>query len=64
MDFAIKLLEGLYDDCDFGDKNQALVQSATEMYHRPTAHIPLIYADYFLIEALSEILNKSNFFMW
>ena len=64
LNFAVKLLEGLYDDCDFGDKNQALVQSATEMYHRPTAHIPLIYADYFLIEALSEILNKSNFFMW
>lgn len=63
LDFAIKLLEGLFDDCDFGDKNQAIVQNAMEMYGRGT-NVPLIYADYYLIEALLKITDDGKPFMW
>lgn len=62
--FALKLLHGLYDDCDFGLENQAIVQSCSEKYHNCKHHIPLIYADYFLIEALIKITGKSDYFMW
>ena len=63
-DFAIRLLKGLYKDCDFGYEKQSILQSATELYHTDVYHISLIYADYFLVEALSKILDKTNFFMW
>ena len=62
--FALKLLHGVYDDCDFGLDNQAIVQSCSEKYHESKHHIPLIYADYFLIEALMKITGKSDYFMW
>jgi len=62
-DFAIFLLKGLYDDCDFSDKNQAILQSARELYHGEE-NFPIIYADYFLIEALMKCLGNTDFFMW
>lgn len=64
IDFAFRLLEAVYDDCDFGNKNQALVQSAAQMYKDAEYRMPFIYADYFLIEALTKILGKTDFFMW
>ena len=64
IDFAFRLLEGLYEDCDFGDTNQALIQSATNLYHSKNWHNPMIYADYFLLEALSKCIGKTDFFMW
>lgn len=62
--FALRLLKGLYDDCDFGLENQAIVRSCSEKYHDCKHHIPLIYADYFLIEALMKITGNSDYFMW
>ena len=62
-DFAISLLEGLFDDCDFSDKNQAILQSSRELYHN-CVNFPIIYADYFLIEALMKLIEKTDFFMW
>lgn len=64
LDFAFRLLEAVYEDCDFGNKNQALVQSAAQMY--ADAHLcrPFIYADYFLLEALIKIIGKTDYFMW
>lgn len=64
VDFAFKLLENLYDDCEFGDKNEAIVQSAAQMYADADLRRPFIYADYFLIEALIKILGKTDYFMW
>ena len=62
-DFAILLLEGLYEDCDFSYKNQAILQSSRERYH-DNVNFPIIYADYFLIEALIKLIGKTDFFMW
>ncbi len=62
-DFALFLLKGLYDDCDFSDKNQAILQSARELYHGE-GNFPIIYADYFLIEALIKCIGDVDFFMW
>lgn len=63
FDFAIRLLKGLYEDCDFSDKNQAILQSSRELYHGES-NFPIIYADYFLIEALMKIIDDNEFFMW
>ena len=65
-EFAMKLLKGLYEDCDFSDKNQAIIMSATEMYHGngTNHHIPIIYSEYFLIEALMKCIDKTDYFMW
>lgn len=63
-DFALSLLRGLYDDCDFGLGEQAIVQSCSERYHDCKHHSPLIYGDYFLIEALMKITKRTDYFMW
>lgn len=63
LDFAIMLLEFLYKDCDFSDKNQAILQSSRELYHGEN-NFPIIYADYFLIEALMKITDETEMFMW
>ncbi len=63
-DFAFALLEGLYKDCDFTMENQAIVQSATELYHGKRCHYPIIYADYYLVEALMKCVGEKEFLMW
>ena len=61
-EFAIKLIEGLYEDCDFSDKNQAIIQNACEFYNGE--NFPIIYADYFLIEALMKYIGEVDFLIW
>lgn len=57
--FALGLLKALYRDCDFGTEEQSLLQSCTMRYHdTPEQHIPIIYGDYFLIEALMKAAGK------
>lgn len=62
--WAMKLLKALYKDADFSADTQAIVQSATELYHAQKHHYPLIYADYFLIEALMKCVGEKQFCMW
>ncbi len=62
--YAIKLLKSLYEDADFSTDTQAIVQSATEMYHADKHHYPLIYADFYLIEALMKCVDEKTFCMW
>lgn len=46
------LLKGAYDNCDFTHDTQAVMQNGMEMYHGNGEQITLIYADFYLLEAL------------
>ena len=63
-DFAFKLLEALYNNCDFTVEEQSIVQNCTEKYHGNRHHIPLIYADFYLIEALMKCVGEKEIKMW
>lgn len=51
-----KLLEGLERNCDFSMDTQSILQNGTERYHGEKGrHIPIIYGDYYLMEALLKL---------
>lgn len=48
-----RLLEGAYQNCSFDTEEDSVLQNGSEMYHTKTGiKIPIIYGDYYLIEAL------------
>lgn len=51
-DWIVRLLHGLYSDCDFSETNEAVLQNCKQMYHEPPEQTSLIYADFYLLEAL------------
>lgn len=60
---AEKLLKGLYDNCDFSLENQSILQNGSEQYHYETGHhIPIIYGDYYLMEALMKLKGNDILF--
>lgn len=61
-DEAILLLQHLEGDCDFSKENHSVVQKCSEAYSYGQ-HIPLIYADFFLVEAILK-LRGSDFLIW
>ncbi len=63
-DFAIKLLKDVYDDCDFTAETDNIVCSCTEMYYGKEHHVPLIYADFYLLEALIKICGNTDYNIW
>lgn len=48
------LMDILYRNCDFSHNDQAILQNCSAMYHSDESgiHIPLIYGDFYLLEAL------------
>jgi unsaturated chondroitin disaccharide hydrolase len=51
-----KLMQMLYENCDFTYNDEAILQNCSEMYHREwSRHISLIYGDYYMLEALSRL---------
>lgn len=63
-EYAFKLLETLYSNSDFTLEEQAIVQTCTEKYHGERHHIPLIYADFYLIEALMKCIGEQELALW
>ena len=59
---AIKILMALEEDCDFTDNNQSILQNCMEAYETGV-QLDLIYADFFLVEALLKLLG-SDFLIW
>ena len=48
-----RLLEGAYRNCSFDTEEDSVLQNGSEMYHTKTGiKMPIIYGDYYLIEAL------------
>ncbi len=63
-DFAFEILHSLYDNSSFTTQEQSIVQNCTEKYHGQQHHVPLIYADYYLVEALMKCVGDKEFLMW
>lgn len=50
--------------CDWNEEKDSILQMGTERYHgEPGRHIPIIYGDYYFIEAISK-LNGNRFQIW
>ena len=59
---AIRILKAMEEDCIFDDSNQSIVQKCMRAYC-DGEHIDLIYADFFLCEAILK-LKGSNYLIW
>lgn len=54
-----QLLRGLEKNCDFTCAEQSILQNCSESYHKEVGHhMPIIYGDYYLMEALFRLRNK------
>ncbi len=61
---AKKLLFALYENhCNFSRDNDCILQKCTGAYHNENHEFPIIYGDYFFIEALMKLDNQ-DFFLW
>lgn len=62
LDGALALIKAVEQDCDFTENNQSILQNGMESY-RSGRQTHLIYADFFLCEALLKLRN-SAFLIW
>lgn len=61
---AIKLLKALYEmHCDFTRESDCILQRCSAAYHKKEHEFPIIYGDYFFMEALFK-LKGDAFFIW
>ncbi len=61
---ALKLLKALYENhCDFTEDNDCILMKCTVVYHDERHEYPIIYGDFFFMEALFK-LKGSGIFMW
>lgn len=58
-----RLMEILYRNCDFTEKDEAILQNCSEMYHREESrHVSLIYGDFYTLEALMRLDGEDPVF--
>lgn len=61
---AVRLLKALYENhCDFTEKSDCILQKCTGAYHDKAHEYPIIYGDFFFMEALFK-LKGNDIFMW
>ncbi len=54
-----KLMEILYNNCDFSEDDEAVLKNCSEMYHREQSRgVSLIYGDFYMLEALMRLTDK------
>ena len=64
LDGALLLLHTLCEKrCSWGRECDAMVQNCTAAYHSPDRHITMVYADYYLTEAIFKLTGE-GFFLW
>lgn len=61
-DGAVKLLQAAERFCDFDTETDSVLQKGTVMYTKEI-HVPIIYGDFFLLEAVRK-LQGSSFQIW
>lgn len=65
VESADRLLLGLIKNCDFSLEEQSVLQNGSLQYHgAEQTHIPLIYGDYYLVEALQKRLFENEVSFW
>ncbi len=63
-DAALKIMKTLTEErCDFDPEHDDLVLNCTAAYHDNDHHFPIIYGDYYYVEALLYILGKGEY-LW
>jgi len=61
---ALRILKTLTESrCDFDPEHDDLVMNCTAAYHDKDHHFPIIYGDYYYIEALLYVLGKGEY-LW
>ncbi len=61
---AIRLLKVLTESrCDFDPEHDDLLINCSAAYHDSAHHFPIIYGDYYYIEAMLELLGRGEF-LW
>lgn len=61
---ALLLLKALYENhCDFSEQSDCILQKCTGSYHEEKHEYPIIYGDFFFMEALLK-LKKIGIFIW
>ena len=61
---AITLLKALYEKhCDFTRKSDCILQKCTGAYHDKKHEYPIIYGDFFFIEAMFKLMGN-GLFIW
>ena len=66
VDAAFRILQAMEDVwCDWDPERDSILQMGTAAYHNRPAelHVPIIYGDYFFIEAVLRLLGK-DFLIW
>ncbi|MBR0276925.1 MAG: glycoside hydrolase family 88 protein [Clostridia bacterium] len=67
LNAAIKLLKAMTEKfTDFSEDTDPVLLYGTESYHTENPHIPIIYGDYFYIEAIYKLINekKDDMLFW
>ncbi len=60
---TIKLLRALEKDCNFGKEKLCVLQRSSGAYHMPKGiHLPWIFGDYYLLEALMKLYGNDGSF--
>lgn len=61
---AMRILKGIDAHCcDYSDSEQSIVQKGTEAYfNKDGIHIPIIYGDYYFMEALTKLMGNDTLF--
>lgn len=61
---AMRILKGIDAHCcDYSDNEQSIVQKGTEAYfNKDGIHIPIIYGDYYFMEALTKLMGDDVLF--
>ncbi len=63
IDAALKLLKVLEQRSDWSEDSDAIVQNGSAAYHAASHHHPIIYGDYFFIEAAFKLKNN-DLYLW
>jgi unsaturated chondroitin disaccharide hydrolase len=64
QDAAIRILKALTEKrCDFDPEHDELLENCTAAYHDKEHHFPIIYGDYYYIEALLYLLGRGEY-LW
>jgi unsaturated chondroitin disaccharide hydrolase len=63
LEAAIKILKATEKYCDWSDSEDSIVQMGTEAFHFGAKNIPIIYGDYYFIEAISK-LRGNHLLLW
>lgn len=64
LDAAVRMLKTLADSrCNWDDKDDYFLEKCTVAYHNDGIEIPIVYGDYYFIEALMKLADK-ELFIW